>query len=63
MATTHEGKDMNVISCHIHHFDSEDNVWTWFKGSTLKDSWDQKMEEIKPKYSKKKKKKLKNRRW
>lgn len=27
--TTHEGKDsdMNVISSHIHHFNSEENVW------------------------------------
>lgn len=30
--TTHEGRDsdMNVISSHIHHVDSEENVWTWF---------------------------------
>ena len=40
--TTHEGKDMNVISSHIHHFDSEENVWTRFKGDTRKESWDQK---------------------
>lgn len=44
--TTHGGEDsdMNVISCHIHHFDSEQNAWTQFKGNTLKDSWDQKNE-------------------
>lgn len=42
--TTHGGgdSDMNVISSHIHYFDSEENVWRQFKGNTLKDSWDPK---------------------
>lgn len=59
--TTHGGEDsdMNVISSHIHHFDSEENVWRRFKGNTLKDSWDQKknknkMKKIKIKCSQKK---------
>lgn len=47
--TTHEGEDMNVISSHSHHFNSEENVRTQFKGNKLKDSWDQKKNKIQQK--------------